>query len=187
MIGLTIDPGGSTGICLFSYGDSEPFLILKLWQFGGGAAGLTAWMEQNGFRVENGQVWLGLQHIDKLIVEKFTPRDNEGFNLTLKACEPLVCEGVLIGRFFGQHILWRQPSMQYFMGDSRLPKAEKKKLARQFLKLHGLLPSAAANGWSAKDKNDDAVSAILHSISMLRKIKHMPTLERLFPETGEFS
>lgn len=176
MIGLSIDPGKSTGICLFRYAD-DGFSIVKRWQFMGGAEMLHAWCVAH-IRLVGDSVWCDSRVVDTLVVEKFTPHDNEGFSLTLDSVEPLVGEGVLIAHNLKPFITWRQPSQQYFMGDSRLPLAEKKKAARRFLETNGLLPTGKEFG--QPDAND-AISATLHAIGWLRSIRHMPTLLQLFP------
>lgn len=177
--GLTIDPGVENGVCLFSWDDRTPMTIERVWQFPGGADGLRSWLEYNDVGVGHEGPYFGGTRLDALIVEKFTPRDNEGFSLTLESVEPLVGEGVLIGRGFKPYIQWAEPSMQYFMGSMTLPKPQKKKLARQFLALHGLLPVAKHLG---RPNNHDAVSATLHTIAWFRRKRHMPTIRDLFPE-----
>lgn len=179
MIGLTIDPGKSTGVCLWQAGFIG-FDVIQRWQFTGGALGLHEWLNTHidyfiqGFEVRHD----GIRYtIDHLVVERFTPRNNPNFALTRDAVEPLVCEGVLIAHNLGPFIKWAEPSQQYFMGDSRLPQPEKLKLARGFLKLHELLPTGKE---LAAPDADDAVSATLHSIAYLRRIRHAPTLVQLF-------
>lgn len=180
MIGLTIDPGKSNGICLWEAGGLG-FLIIDRWQFSGGADALSTWLDV--------QMLVGLQKlivyskdsirfkVDRLVVEKFTPHENEGFKLTVDAVEPLVCEGVLIAHKLRPFIQWAQPAQQYFIGSSEAPKKEKLKAARRFLQTHHMLPSGTEFG--TKDA-DDAVSATLHSIAYLRRIRHMPTMLQLF-------
>lgn len=185
MIGLTIDPGMSSGACLFSYGDEEPISVLERWQFQGGAAGLKRWMEVNGMELSKGRgmdsyMRFGSYRLDALIVEKFTPRPSATFALTQKAVEPLRGEGVLIGNGFDPFIEWAEPSQQYFMGGASLP--EKKKRSREFLKLHDLY--VTGKNVSQKDA-DDAISATLHSVAWLRRKRHMPTMVKLFKREGE--
>lgn len=190
MIGLSIDPGKNNGICLFYYGD-EGFEVVKLWQFLGGAERLHQWL--NGHVSMHDVVGASTPIVVKvdvdgdeayalstLVVEKFTPHDNEGFSLTLDSVEPLVGEGVLIAHNLKQFIIWRQPSQQYFMGPSTNPLPVKKKLAKEFLETNDLLPKGSE--FAYEDAND-AISATLHAIAWLRKIKHMPTINQLFPES----
>lgn len=185
VIGLSIDPGGSNGACLFTYGERKAFKVMGVFQFPHGAHGLAAWLNQKNIHVENDgggnpfalhSAW---GRLDTLVVEKFTPRTHEGFKLTLDSVEPLRGEGVLIGRGLESFIDWAPPSAQYFMGDQRLPLPEKKKLARAFLKEHGMLPTGKTVG--QPDAND-AVSATLHAIAWMRRTRHMPTLLELFGE-----
>ena len=187
-LGLVIDPGVSNGLCFFTFGDDEPFRVENLWQFRGGAVYLGRALDRLRIRVDPGtqltrpavppHVAFGERTLDHLIVEKFTPRQNEGFNLTQEDVEPLRGEGVLLGRGFESFIIWREPGMQYFMSPPDTPLPQKKKDARAFLETHNLLPTGSDVG--QKDA-DDAISATLHAIAWLRKRRHMPTLRALFP------
>jgi hypothetical protein len=166
--GISIDPGMSSGLCEFEWGETSPFQIVRSWQFSGGAPMLA--------RVLNNAVAIDLHAYDAIVVEKFTPRANSGFALTRKSAEPLRGEGVLYGLgVTDEDIHWREPSQQYFMGGTNL--TERKKRSRDFLKKHNIYPSGAAMGQSDAD---DAISAELHAIGWLRSIRHMPTLERFF-------
>lgn len=182
MIGLTIDPGVMTGACLFTYNEEMPFTILKLWQFPGGADAIRQFLINENIYVDD---WMKIKmgrfpvvDIDSLIVEKFTPRPDERFNLTLDAVEPLRGEGVLIGRGFGDLIQWREPSQQYYIGPPSQKLEDKRKASRKFLETHNILPTGS---WFGQKDANDAVSAILHSIGWLRKRKHIPTLMEFFP------
>ncbi len=180
--GLSIDPGVSNGVCLFSWDDDAPFKAVKLWQFPLGAQGLSMFIKSQGVAKTlqpNGSelLWLGQHRLDALVVEKFTPRQNSEFKLTRDSVEPLRGEGVLIGRGLESFIEWAEPSMQYFIGSSELPLKQKKKLSREFLETHGLLITGSTVG--NKDA-DDAISAELHAIAWLRRQRHMPTLKALF-------
>lgn len=183
---LTIDPGVSNGVCEFTFGDAQPFKVERLWQFKGGAEWLGKFIERTGLEVHvdlaHRDRWLLMDggRLDHLIVEKFTPRQNEGFNLTLDDVEPLRGEGALISRGFDPFIQWREPSQQYFMGGEDL--ADRRKRARAFLAEHDLLPTGSDVG--QPDAND-AISATLHSIAWLRRRRHMPTIEALFPRKDE--
>lgn len=182
-LGLSIDPGMSNGLCLFSWGDRYGFRRVWAKQIDGGAEGLAATLEALALRARHdvdehkGYAMIGGMRISALVVEKFTPRQNDGFALTRDSVEPLRGEGVLLGQGFGPLIKWAEPSQQYFMGDSRLPKDRKKKLAIQFLKEHALHLTGSEVG--QKDAND-AISATLHGIAYLRRIRHRPTLLELF-------
>lgn len=178
MIGLTIDPGISTGICAFEWDDETPFHGLKLWQFRGGAEALHRWL---GLHIITSldRAYLDGEPLDALIVEKFTPRQNEGFNLTRDSAEPLRGEGVLIGHGLGPFVTsWAEPVAQYFMGGEVLK--DRKKRSREFLKANEMHLTGKTVG---QPDADDAISATLHSIAWLRRQRHMPTLRALFPET----
>jgi hypothetical protein len=179
MIGLAIDPGVSTGICLFSWDDYTPIHILHVWHLPDGASGTAAALDWINVGVKDGVLMMGEKEIDALVVEKFTPRPNANFNHTRKSTEPLRVEGVLIGRGFEPFIQWAEPKQQYFMGDSQLPLDEKKRLAKEFLKEHGMYVTGKAVG---KKDADDAISATLHAVSWMRRKRHMPTMEKLFAE-----
>lgn len=190
--GLTIDPGMSSGVCLFTWGDDQPFTPLKLWQFPLGAEGLGMFLDHQNVKASfaldhqsaitsiTREAWFGDIKLDALIVEKFTPWNDsrrKEFKLTRDAVEPLRGEGVLIGRGFGPLVQWAEPSMQYFMGSSELPLDQKKELSREFLKLNEFYITGSTVG--NKDA-DDAISAELHAIAWLRRKRHMPTLKALF-------
>lgn len=180
--GLSIDPGVSTGVCLFTYGDDQPFRVAQWFQFKGGAERLGLFLRRVDLAERAGGLEMKSHLLDSpptirlsaLVVERFTPRQNQGFNLSRDDVEPLRGEGVLLGMGLGNRITWREPSQQYFLGAPGLQKAEKKKLARSFLKSHGMLPTGKKVG---QPDADDAVSATLHAIGFLRSIKHTPTLE----------
>jgi len=189
---LAIDPGMSTGLCLFSYGDEqdEPFRQERLWQFRGGAASIRKFLTYTDTRPIGGALYMGIPplgvpgsgtiRLSRLVVEKFTPRPHETFSLTQDSVEPLRGEGVLIGLGLEEFIDWREPSQQYFMGGATL--AEKKKRSREFLKLNGIYATGKTVG---QPDADDAISAELHAIAWLRKKRHMPTLVELFTPEKE--
>jgi hypothetical protein len=179
MLGLTIDPGVSTGMCLFSWTDTTPMKVEWVRQFRGGAPMFAAYLSALGIRVE-ADMLIGDDVLDALVVEKFTPRSPRAgaeFALTRESAEPLVGEGVLIGRGFLPMIQWAEPSMQYFMGGENL--ADRKKRARAFLKKHGMLVTGKDVG---EPDADDAISATLHSVAWMRRQRHRPTIEALFGE-----
>ncbi len=181
--GLSIDPGMSNGLCEFTWGDDEPFKPVRLLQFSGGAPALAKVVKGMGLGVSTGRgmtpyAVLSSKRLDALVVEKFTPRSARAgaeFALTRDSAEPLRGEGVLIGLGLEEMIQWGEPSQQYFMGGESLP--EKKKRAREFLKLHGLYLTGSMVG---QQDADDAISAELHAIAWLRRQRHMPTIEALF-------
>lgn len=168
---LSIDPGKSSGVALGSYSDTQPYTLVKCWQFGGGAEGLHKWVVNN-LR----QHW-DYPQPDHIVTEKYTPLQNKGFAQTLDSTTPLVCEGVLMSLGV---VPWypegnfQRPNEMYRYGGK--DKKEKLKLARKFLKDHDMLPTGKVVG--QKDAND-AVSAILHGIAFLVKQKHGPTMKMI--------
>lgn len=168
---LSFDPGISTGVCLGVIGDSMPFKAVHRWQFLGGAMGLDEWIrkEWDHYRKD--------LHV-LTIAEKFSPRPNKRFSLTRDAVEPLRGEGILIAhRVMPDYPdkRWREPSEQYIYGGKTL--AEKKKLAKQFLKDHNMYLTGKDVG--CKDA-DDARSATWHGISYAAKIiRHRATYEAI--------
>lgn len=178
--GLSIDPGMSSGICLFSWTDEDAITVEGVWQITGGAPGMHRFLAGMTLTMMDGTIYFHGMPIDHLVMEKFTPHANEGFSLTRESAEPLRGEGVLIGMGFAELIEWGQPSQQYFMGGETLK--EKKKRSREFLKLHGLYVTGSTLG---RPDADDAISATLHAIAWLRRKRHMPTLLTLFASREE--
>ena len=177
--GLAIDPGISTGICLFSWTETKPFTREKVWQFSGGAEALRDWMRLHDVRPGRngiGTLGAGFAVLEAFVVEKFTPQENQGFALTEAAAEPLRCEGVILGAGFrSSDITWQRPAAQYFMGGT--DKASRKQNSRAFLKEHGLyLTGKQVDSPDA----DDAISATLHAVAHMRAIRHAPTLKEMF-------
>ena len=184
--GLSIDPGMSTGMCEFTWGDDEPFKPVSLLQFSGGAGTLAKVVKHLRLSVDRDGTMMMRDEdddgesgvLDALVVEKFTPRSARAgaeFSLTRDSAEPLRCEGVLVGLGLEDQIEWGEPSMQYFMGGADLK--ERKQRARAFLRENGLYTTGSMVG--QKDA-DDAISAELHAIAWLRRKRHMPTLQALF-------
>lgn len=177
--GLAIDPGMSNGLCEFTWGDDEPFKPIRLLQFSGGAPMLAKVLDKLNVCVTgDDEMAMDSRALHALVVEKFTPRSARAgaeFSLTRASAEPLRGEGVLIGRGLERFIQWGEPSQQYFMGGESLP--DKKKRAREFLKLHGLYLTGSMVG---QQDADDAISAELHAIAWLRRQRHAPTIEALF-------
>lgn len=175
--GLAIDPGKSTGVCLFRWDMHGPMTIEEVWQFSRGAQGLADFAEQHGLRSRLGSmVQFRGQTMSALVVEKFTPRANDGFSLTQDSVESLRGEGVLFGRGIADNqITWQQPAAQYFSGGETL--TERKKRSREFLKKNGMYLTGKSVG--ARDA-DDAISATLHAVAYMRSAKHLPTLEAMF-------
>jgi hypothetical protein len=120
----------------------------------------------------------------KVIAEKFTPRPNEKFGLTLRSVEPLRCEGVLVDRgllpdYDPKVKEWRQPKDQYIVGGKDL--TDKKKRQHAFLKDSGFyVTNKMFPDSPPKDQADDARSAIAHGLGYItRVIKHEPTFQVL--------
>lgn len=194
-LGLSIDPGMMNGLCIFTWGDDEPFKVEAVFQHSGGAPGLKRLLEGAVRYVSRGTgitsshtMMFNDRRLDALIFEKFTPRpisEESGFHLTRKSAEPLRCEGVLIGLGLDDHgaIQYAEPSQQYFIGSPTLKLKEKKKKAREFLKKNGFL---VTGGMVMQEDGNDANSATLHAIAWLRRRRHLPTIDALFPgQNGE--
>lgn len=172
---LAFDPGRSTGVALGRYTDTEPYTLVKAWQFTGGATGLIAWLDDHfdtGYSPDPNFT---------VISEKFVPVAGGGFAQSLDSTYPLVCEGVLIAyglmpEYDKVEKVWQRASQQYRQGGST--KAEKRKKSKQFLRDNGLYVYGKQLG--APD-NEDAVSAILHSLTyMTTTLRHKPTFEAYY-------
>lgn len=167
---MSIDPGLSTGLAVGHYTEDTPLKITGRQQFAGGLQGFLEW--------QGGDIWDLADGSVLVISEKFTPRPNEKFNLTLKSVEPLRIEGALVAMGMMPDYpdpRWRSPAAQYFSGGANL--TERKKKSRQFLKDHDLYITGKDVG--QKDA-DDAISATLHLIAYMRHINHLPTLKHYF-------
>ncbi len=192
---LSFDPGMSSGVSLGKYSDTEPYSLVKAWQIENGPRGLIDWLYQywqpaywpddycDDTELRPGSFRFGgfiKEWKPQMLVvsEKFSPIQNKGFNLTLGAVTPLVCEGVLLALGVMPDYpdkTWQRPNAMYLFGGKTLP--EKKKLARKFLKdtNNYVMPKVLGT----KDSND-AVSATLHGVSYLAKVhKHRPTFEMI--------
>jgi hypothetical protein len=215
---LSIDPGYSTGIALLSYGEDSPAALVKAWQFTHGLRALNQWIhkhwrdsgwdhyndapEYKHLTVRDPYLWLSAEPTENpadydapwhpaqltVIAEKFTPRPNDKFGLTLKSVEPLRCEGVLVDRGLLPDYdpeakvkpkEWRQPKDQYLVGGKDL--VDKKKRQHAFLKDTGFyVTNKDFPDSPAKDQADDARSAIGHGINYIaRGVKHKPTFEMM--------
>lgn len=187
---LSIDPGKSTGVTLWSYSDDQPAIRIGAWQFGGGAFGLRGWIKRNRILSDWGETTWKIEgeyfewDDTSILCEKFTPLQGKGFSLTMDAVEPLVCEGVLIGLDIipayeqkTDQACWQRPASMYFCGGSTKP--EKLKRSRAWLKDHGLLLTGKDVGCPDAD---DAISSTLHALAWFRKMKHAPTLEHYWKD-----
>lgn len=176
--GIAIDPGVSTGIVTFTWSDDQPYERTSVMQVTDGAEGLADWLEKHEVRYSLARKrWLFRERpIDAFVMEKFTPHENAGHALTERSVEPLRCEGVVIAAGHSrQHVHWQQPAAQYFSGGTT--PAGRKKASREFLKTHLLYLTGSQVG---QPDADDAISATLHSIAYMRRIRHLPTLEKFF-------
>ena len=201
---ISIDPGISSGICVGTCSDTEPFQLTHVFQIEGGLKGFVKnvrLVEET--RGEYGFLSVSREMFDlwdthrmgsedeevvkegEVICEKFTPRPNGKGGLTLASVEPLRIEGHLVGSGVMPDYpdkAWRQPSSQYFMCPTRgMSLAEKKKAANKWLKDNGFYFTGRDVG--CKDA-DDARSATLHALSYLRKF-HKPTQLAFFGGENE--
>lgn len=188
---LSIDPGLSSGLALFEYGDDLPATLVRAWQFPGGVQGLSQWFDENtvgsSCAPDNASWELDLtdgtslqsRYGDTIICERFTARAQTGFSYTTASLEPLECQGFLKAHglmpFDMTDPRWRDPRLQYFAGGK--DKAEKKKRMHAWLKDHGFYVVGKQLG--APDA-DDARSAIAHGIAYLRGIEHGTTIKEYF-------
>lgn len=197
---ITIDPGKSTGVAVGTYSDTEPYKLTHAFQIEGGVEGFLKRVAHYQitddysscyggtiFAVENpnGRVLEGFTHWygdvfeedyapdTTFLVEKFTARGGaNAFSYRTEALEALRVEGAILA--LGIDPTWVSPQHMYFMsGDSKNPMTN----AHRWLKEHGLHVTGKDVG--CKDAND-ARSAILHSVSWLRRQEHEPTLESYF-------
>lgn len=183
---LAFDPGKSSGIAYGSYSATEPYRLLRAWQVGNGVAGLRDWITEYYPLSDSGVRSFDFREPDlsdrypqdlQIVAEKFVPLQNAGFAQTLDSTLPLVCEGLLIGYGLmpvytrGGSKRWQRASAQYRHGGK--DKSEKRKLSKQFLRDNGLYVTASQLG---TPDNEDAISAILHSLNYLTHVvKHEPT------------
>lgn len=189
---LSVDPGYSTGIALLGYDEKTPAWLEEAWQFSGGVDGFKRWWQNHaeygygnleGWNlggVRASAYWNVEDGLITRIAEKFTPRPNEKFGLTLRSVEPLRLEGILVWEGFLPDYdpkvkEWRQPALQYIAGGK--DKAEKKKRLHKMLKdTDYYVTGSTVNAPDA----DDARSAIGHGLGyIIREVKHKPTFEVL--------
>lgn len=178
---LAIDPGKSTGIVLGEYGDEQPWTRIGYWQVAGGIGGFLEWCFNHWSNT--GIFWLNDETSMEVIgvCERFIPLSGGGFAQTSDSVEPVRIEGALIalGLMPADYSdkRWQRPASMYTQGGSN--KAERLRASRAFLKSHDLLLTGKNVG--QKDA-DDAISATLHSLAYMRKIKHAPTLGHYWKE-----
>lgn len=191
---ISIDPGMSTGLCVGTYSDTEPFELTHAFQIEGGVEGFlkavrliqgdfgqygTLKVRQAFFDLwdedESGEV----EHDGTVIAEKFTARGgaNSGFSYRTKDLEPLRVEGAMLA--MGLEPIWVSPAQQYFAGGEG--KAKKKQAQHRWLKEKGLYVTGKMVGCA---NADDARSALAHAVGYLMRKKHRPTIEKYFREDG---
>lgn len=197
---ISIDPGMSSAVVVGTYSDTEPYKLTHYFQITGGVEGFLDHVSYEWDGYHNSlfvcdplaQIPLpaGSAYLDKheghvnardditILVEKFTARGgaNQGFAYRTKDLEPLRIEGAILA--MGLKPTWVSPAQQYFSGGEG--KAKKKQAQHKWLKESGLYVAPKDVGSADAD---DVRSAIAHSISYLRRTKHMPTINRYFPET----
>lgn len=195
---ISIDPGMSSAVVVGTYSDTEPYKMTHAFQIEGGVEGF---LERVSYGYHSDSFILVVEwpggsllaeerelfaffdcHDDSLeerdditvICEKFKPRGaGNNFAYRTNDLEPLRVEGAILA--MGIKPTWVQPAQQYFAsGESKSPVTN----AHRWLKANGLHITGKDVGCA--DAND-ARSALLHSISYLRRAKHKPTLEKYFP------
>lgn len=182
---LSIDPGLSTGIVLGEYGDDAAWDLVARWQVAGGVKGLCDWWEDNvwagidAFQILNVNMGDGdwILANEDVICEKFTPLAGKGFNHTEKNLEPLRVEGALLA--LGLNPVWRRPAQQYWVTEENAQGKRRKQKAWIKTNFPDLYMTGATFG---QPDAEDGWSALLHSLSYMRSIKHEPTLKHYWPE-----
>lgn len=171
---LSIDPGVSTGIALFSYTDETVPVGVQVWQFRGGAEGLNEWIESHTVKDDPEEPTLVSLpewpnwYPATYIAEKFNARNTGSFSYTTASLEPLRCEGVLVAHGLPDEYV--QPPQQYFAGGTG--KADKKK--RQHAALRDLGYYVTGKEVDSPDA-DDARSALAHGLAYLARNGHRPS------------
>lgn len=183
---LSIDPGKSTGITLWEYGDHVAARRILAWQFGHGLNGVLRWIRDNWESNEDFACWefnrkynsIGVLQDRGLVVypdsmnviaEKFVPLSGGGFSQTLDSVEPLRIEGALIALGIALDYtpgseVWPRASGQYWM-PGKDTKA-KRKAQKEWLKEHGLY--LIGKDVNAPDA-EDAISSTFHAVQWFRK------------------
>lgn len=196
---LSIDPGKSTGVALFSYSESVPATLVTAWQFDGGLSGFLRWHRDHTYEYiegpevlinvkgddgnfeDIGDTMFGWLHYTTVVSEKFTPLQNRGFNLTLDSVEPLRIEGALVAMGllpdYGPKVpSWQRPNEMYWVPGKNAVEKRRNQVAwvkERFPELH-----LTGKDVSAPDA-DDARSAIWHGMVWLRK-NHLPSAKHWF-------
>jgi len=167
LILVSIDPGLSSSFAFGYYSETEPYTLLKAYQFTGGVAGMIQWVSDRRYQIEEADDW---------VCERFVPLNNRGFGLTSDSIEPIAVEGALqalgvIDRSDKRRM--RRANEQYLFNAPS--KAKKRSLLKEFLKDTGNYVYGKQLG---QPDNEDAVSAIAHAISYLTRVEnHKPTYD----------
>lgn len=175
---MWVDPGKSTGVALFEYGEERPAELVKAWQFDGGLSGFLGWWR-----------WLCEPDWHTFMLagsEKFTPLQNKGFSLTQDSVEPLRIEGAMVAlgivpEYTPDSPLWQRPSEMYWVPGRNAAEKRKNQVAwikERFPELH-----LTGKDVGAPDA-DDARSALWHGMVYLRKT-HLPSALNWFGESDE--
>lgn len=198
---VMFDPGRSTGVVLGHYYADKPWKRLAAWQVEDGVSGLARWINWAGdqasilplrlmgdpaYAMGGALNWDGVE----VGAEKWIPYPTAGHSPTLDSTYPLVCEGVLISLGLMPeypHQQWQRSSEQYpFNAPAHTPSAKKldvkKKLRQDWMKDTGTWLTGKDVG---RANADDAISATAHQLMRLRKLEHLPTILKYWPNEKE--
>lgn len=209
---MWVDPGKSTGVALFEYGEERPAELVKAWQFDGGLSGFLGWWRDHTYEhVEGTEVFLmhddWRAFLDELAYvpgeigevygddwhtfmragsEKFTPLQNRGFSLTQDSVEPLRIEGAMVALGIIPEYTPGSPLWQRPSEMYWVPgrnAAEKRKNQVAWVKERFPELHLTGKDVGAPDA-DDARSALWHGMVYLRKT-HLPSALNWFGESDE--
>jgi len=206
---LSIDPGKSTGVALFSYDDDSHADLVRAWQFAGGLSGFLRWWRDHTYEYHDGaevfipnvgdlpnaNIYPGISgqpeignaamgwwpHMD-IVAEKFTPLQNKGFSLTLDSVEPLRIEGAMVAMgLLPDYDYDTRSSWQRPNQMYWVPgKNATEKRRNQVAWVKERFPELHLTGKNVNAPDaDDARSALWHGMVWLRK-HHKPSAERWF-------
>jgi hypothetical protein len=117
---------------------------------------------------------------DRVIVEKFTPLVNKGFSHTEGSIEAKKVEGAIEAVLYpAQKPIYQRPAQQYWVpGKNATEKRRKQKL---WVKENH--PKLYKTGKDVGQKDaEDYWSALFHSLTYMRNLRHAPTLKHYWPE-----
>jgi len=173
---IAIDPGMSSGIAMFQYGEHKAAELVESEQIPGGVANFyeSEIMERTG--------WIYISDMT-VICERFVPLSEDGFSHTSDSLEPLRIEGMLIGDGIMSADYtdkrWQRASCQLITGSGS--DTTRKQASNALLKEYGMWVTGVDVG---QPDADDAISAIKHGIYYLKNVlKHRPTIEKFWPRT----